>query len=395
MRGDLLIRGARVVVADRVLPVADVRVAGGLIEAVSEQPLAPRPGEAVLPAAGRLLLPGLVDCHCDAIEREIQPRPGVLLPVDLALAELDAKLALAGITTMFHGISFSAGEGLRSNEAAAELVRAVEAFCTGPAMVRHRVHLRFEVSNWQGLDLVAGLVAAGAVSLLSFMDHTPGQGQYTDPRGFREYMRKTYGAGDAEVEDIVRDKIEGRQRVGDAGIARLAGLAEAVGVPVAAHDPDTLGAVERARALHIRLAEFPITMNVAHAARERGMHVAVGAPNVLHGRSHNGNLSARDVIAAGAADVLCSDYHPAALLHAVFRLQTLGLRSVPAAVAMATQQPACATGLGDLAGAIAPGRWGDLLLVAEQGGRHAVATTVVGGEVVLENAPRLAASAAP
>jgi hypothetical protein len=137
MPGDLLIRNARVVLPDHVLREADVRVRNGNVVQVSGDVLEPA-GEPILDADGARLLPGLIDVHCDTVEKEVQPRPGVCLPFDLALAELDRKLALCGVTTIFHGVSFGAGEGVRSNETAAALVRAIAAFGRRRALVRHQ-----------------------------------------------------------------------------------------------------------------------------------------------------------------------------------------------------------------------------------------------------------------
>lgn len=387
MGGSLVIVGARAVLPDRVLADASVRVTQGRIVAVSETPLAPQPGESVMHAGGRLLLPGLIDLHCDSVEKEVQPRPGVMVPMELALAELDRKLALAGITTMFHSISFGAGEGVRSNAIAAQLARAVARFAMGRSLVKHRVHVRFELSNYEALDLVAELLEEGTANLLSFMDHTPGQGQYRNPERFKDYVRKTYQLGDDAIESIVQMKLAGRARVTPAHVHELAALAWRLGVPLAAHDLDTRDAVAAAVALGISLVEFPMSLDVARFATSQGLHTCVGAPNVVLGRSHDGNLSSREVIAAGAADVICSDYHPASALRAVFTLADLGLVPLCDAVALASRNPAVAVGLGGTTGALEVGLAGDLLLVSDDDGRVTVDSTIVAGEVVLTATP--------
>ncbi|HEX3724130.1 MAG TPA: alpha-D-ribose 1-methylphosphonate 5-triphosphate diphosphatase [Nitrolancea sp.] len=389
MVNSLLIKEARAVLPDRVLESASVRVAQGTIVEVSATSLTAQPGEAVIEAGGRFLIPGLIDLHCDNIEKELQPRPGVMVPMELALAELDRKLALAGITTMYHSISFGAGEGVRSNEVAAQLARAIAHFATECTLVNHRVHIRFELSNYEALDLTAELLEEGTANLLSFMDHTPGQGQYRNPERFREYVRKTYHLGEDAVESIVQMKLDGRARVTDAQVRELAALALRRGIPLAAHDLDTRNAVTEAVARRITLVEFPMSLDVAQFATDHGLHNCVGAPNVVLGRSQDGNLSAREVIAAGAADVLCSDYHPGSVLRAIFMLADLGLVSLCDAVALATRNPATAVGLGDTTGVIQVGAAGDLLLVSEDDGRVAVDSTIVAGEVVLTATPRV------
>jgi alpha-D-ribose 1-methylphosphonate 5-triphosphate diphosphatase len=388
MSGHLLIVGARVVLPDRVLPAADLRVVGGRIAEISEAPLASRPNETSIRAEGRWLLPGLIDLHCDGIEKEVQPRPGVLLPMALALAEMDRKLALAGVTTMYHAISFGADEGVRSNAVAATLARAVARFAGGRTLVNHRVHLRFELSNFEGIDLTAELVAEGTAGLLSLMDHTPGQGQYRNPERFKDYIRKTYHLGDDAIDTMVQGKLEGRARVTDDRLRALAAVAREHGVPLAAHDLDSQEAVEQAAELGVTLVEFPMSLDVAQFSTRQGLHNCIGAPNLLRGRSHDGNLSAREVIAAGAADLICSDYHPASVLPAVFTAADLGLAPLPGALAMATANPAAAMGLADATGVLQVGAAADLLLVSVEQARPMVDTTIVSGQVVLTATPR-------
>lgn len=391
MRGNLLVRRARVILPDGVLCPADVLVRNGNVVRVSTERLE-HGGELLLEADDAWLLPGLIDVHCDQVEKEIQPRPNVQLPHDLALGELDRKLALCGITTMFHGVSFGAGLGVRSNEGAAALVRAIARFGRGPTLVRHHAHLRFEVSNWPALPLVAELIDEGSVGMLSLMDHTPGQGQFRDPKRFRDYIKKTFWAGEDELDRIVAELAAGRARVTDDDLRALCARADAARIPIAGHDPDNRGAIDLALERGAGMVEFPITLDVARYAAELRVSVCVGAPNVLNGGSHDGNLSAREAIGEGAADILCSDYYPSGLLPAVFRLVHDGVISLSEAVALATANAAASAGLRGVAGAIAPGYRADLILVSEASGRPNVEATIVGGEVVLTTARRSAAT---
>lgn len=393
MPDDLLIRNARAILPDSVLHDADILVRGGMIAAVVEGRLDAH-ASAEIDAEGRWLLPGLVDVHCDAIEKEAQPRPGVRMPFDMALRELDRKLALCGITTMYHSISFGAGEGVRSNQGAADLVRAITAFARKPSLVRHQAHLRLEISNDTAFPIVEQLIDEQAIGLLSFMDHTPGQGQYRDARRYREYIRKTYWVGEAEIDRIVREKHAGRERVRDEDLHALARQAENAWIPVAGHDPDTLAAVDVAIERGADLLEFPIRLDIGLYAVQRGMWVCVGAPNVLHGRSHDGNLSAREAIGAGAANVLCSDYYPSGLLTAIFQIAADGIVALPTAVAMASVNAAASVRLDHVAGAIQPGWRADLLVVSTDLGSPVVEITIVGGQIVLSATTRSTAAAA-
>jgi alpha-D-ribose 1-methylphosphonate 5-triphosphate diphosphatase len=388
LRGSLLIVGARAVLPDRVLPVACVRIVDGKIVEISEQPLEASPGEETIQARGRWLMPGLIDLHCDAIEKELQPRPGVIVPFDLALAELDRKLALAGVTTMYHAISFGAGEGVRSNQLAAELARAITRFAQGHTLVNHRVHVRFELSNFEGLGLIAQLIEDGTAGLLSLMDHIPGQGQYRNPERFKEYVRKTYHVGEDAIDAIIEMKLEGRALVTDDRIRELAELARARGVPLAAHDLDSHGAVDGALALGVTLVEFPMYLDVARYGASQGLHNCVGAPNLVLGRSQDGNLSAREAVAADAADLICSDYLPSSVLRSVFTVADLGLAPLGDALAMSTCNAAATMGLAGVTGAIELGAAADLIVVSRESSHPTVDVTIVSGEVVLTASPR-------
>jgi alpha-D-ribose 1-methylphosphonate 5-triphosphate diphosphatase len=289
---------------------------------------------------------------------------------------------------MYHAISFGAGEGVRSNEVAADLIRAIARFAGGSSLVNHRVHLRFELSNYEALELVGLLLEEGTVNLLSFMDHTPGQGQYRNPERFREYVRKTYMLGEEAIDGIVQMKLAGRALVTSDRIRELAALAHRQGVPLAAHDLDTREGVDEAVDLGVTLVEFPMSLDVAEYSASQGLHNEIGAPNVLLGRSQDGNLSAREVIAAGAADLICSDYLPASVLRAVFTLAELEIATLPTTLAMTTRIPAAAVGRPDGEATLVPGAPADLLIVSTASGQPIVDQTIVAGEIVLTAAAR-------
>ncbi len=368
---------ACVVLPDQVATRAAVRVEAGRITSVAPWP--DGRGE-VIDARGQFLFPGLIDMHSDAIEREAMPRPGTVWPASLALAELDKKLAGHGITTIYHSFSLSGGLELRGDDMLIEIIRSVRAFRR--SLVRNLVHLRYEVTNFQGLPIARNLVETGFVNLLSVMDHTPGQGQYTDPNQYRNYVSKTYGAKPDQIEAIIEERRHLRQQVNRAALSELVFLARSKGIRVASHDDDTQAKVAEQRALGVSISEFPITMEAASAARDLGLHVVVGAPNVVRGGSHNNNLRAEEAVAAGFADMLCSDYYPASILIAICRLVSNGIMDLPGAVRLGTLNVARAVGLDDL-GCIEPGKRADLILVDWEPGRDPLVTmTMVGGRIV-------------
>lgn len=362
------IAGAHVVTPDAVLPEAAVGVEEGRIIEIAASP---RGRGVVLAAHGRYLLPGLIDMHSDAIEQEAMPRPGTVWPLEVALTQLDKKLPGHGITTVYHSVSMSGGLDVRADDVVVDLVRAMGAF--DRALVRNRVHLRYEIANLAGLSVAQQLIAGGAAHLLSFMDHTPGQGQYTDPEQYGYYIRKTFGLAAADIDAVIAERQRLRALVDEQALAALAAGARDRGLALASHDDDTPAKVEAQAGLGVGISEFPITMEAARRARSLGMHVVVGAPNILRGGSHNGNLSARDVIAAGCADMICSDYYPAAVLLAVWRLVDEGVLDLPAAVRLATGNVAAALGAHDL-GSIAPGKRADLILVDCPAGQRPLVT---------------------
>lgn len=350
--------GARVVLADGVLEDAAVLLEDGHIAAVN-----PESGGAAraIDLAGLTLMPGLVDLHCDAIEKEVEPRPGVHFPLPFAAQQADRRNALAGITTVFHALSFADAElGVRSNTMAAGVVRALSDY-RPHAIVDNRVHCRYEVTDPTAVAVLTGLIEEGAVHLLSLMDHTPGQGQFKSLAAYRDYLQRTYRTSGAEVDAIVERKHEAAAGA-EARIRELASVAGTRGVALASHDDDNRERVATMQALGITISEFPVNLDTARAAREAGMVTVFGAPNALRNRSQSGSMKALEAVAADVADCLCADYSPATLLSAVFTLHREHGLGLADATALATRHPARAAGLDDR-GDIAEGRRADLIAV--------------------------------
>ncbi|CAH0119352.1 Alpha-D-ribose 1-methylphosphonate 5-triphosphate diphosphatase [Paenibacillus sp. CECT 9249] len=393
----LLIRGGRAVLPDAVAD-ADVAVRNGRIEGIwtkeerarSEAWLAEaRKGDAsgetvIIDAEGRYVLPGLIDTHCDAIEKEIQPRPNTLFPLDMSLMEFERKLPLHGITTMYHSLSLGVGLSLRGDHLLTQLVELIREYRRKRAMIRHRIHLRYEVSHLDGLPVVERYVRERQVDYLSFMNHVPGQGQYREPGSFERYVMKNQGVDTEEVRRITEELIARERQVDWDGLRRLAGIAAENGISVASHDDDSPQRVEESSGFGVNVSEFPLNVETAVYAKEKGLHVCVGAPNVVRGVSHDKNMRAVDAIRAGAADILCSDYHPASLLTAVFKLFADGETDLPAAVRMATLNPARALGTAETVGSLEPGKAADLIVVDRFEGHPWVTHTVVDGTIVYE-----------
>jgi alpha-D-ribose 1-methylphosphonate 5-triphosphate diphosphatase len=354
-----------------------VTIADGVILEVGPQP----PAGADQWDLGEVdLLPGLVDLHSDCLIQRVLPRPTMELPVAAALLDLDAEVVAHGITTHFLCLSLDeGGSGFRTEERCTEVLGAL-AEIEGDLRADHRIHLRIDVAV-PDLGAAQRLAKAGPVGLVSYMDHTPGQGQYSDESSWREFYE-----AEARMSGLDLDGVLARKRAGQPGAddARLtvAAIARDVGAVLASHDDDSPDAVRRASALGARIAEFPVTLAASSAAMTAGLGTVMGAPNARRGGSHVANLSTREALAAGCLTALASDYHPPSLLAAAYLLADCGACTWVEAVDLVAGGPARLAGLDDR-GAIEPGRRADLVAVSSSGGRPRVVQTWVGGRPVL------------
>jgi len=365
-----LLSNVRAVLAGRVLDDATVASENGQLLSVEEH----RSYAGALDGRSAFCLPGLVDSHCDAIEREVSPRPTVSFDPGFALRSLEARFLAAGVTTACHGVSFgSESDRLRTPEMAAALVEVIAARRAGGARLDHRVLFRLPAraagSVDRAIDSLPGGQPAGDVPLLSFEDHTPGQGQYRDLEVYKAAVISGQRAQVDELDaEVARRMAEAQEHLPtrDANLARVRELAAAGQARVLAHDCVDAEEVAEAQRWGAAVAEFPVTLAAARAARDRGMPVVLGAPNVLLGGSHSGNASAEELIAAGCCTGLASDYAPPTLLASAFDLADRKVVEFPAAVRLITAGPAEAVGLTDR-GRLEPGCVADLVLVAPDG----------------------------
>ena len=356
-----------------------LRVVDGLIAEVD-------PGHgAACPAGahdcgGDWLMPGLVELHTDNLERHLSPRPGVDWPHEAALIAHDAELAGAGITTVFDalrvGSSRRAGEYYEpyARRLASELLalRGRDAL-----RISHYLHLRAEICSETLGEELASFDRGDRVGIVSLMDHTPGQRQFRDISQYRTYMMGKAGMNEAEFDAHVAARITLGERVGGEHHRLGAREARRLGAILASHD-DTLAAdVAHSQAEGVAIAEFPTTREAAEACRAAAMAIVMGAPNVIRGGSHSGNVAALALAEAGLLDVLSSDYVPGALLLAAFRLAD-EWGDMAAAMATVTGNPARAAGLTDR-GWLAPGQRADLLRVTRVGRTPRVRETWVRG----------------
>jgi alpha-D-ribose 1-methylphosphonate 5-triphosphate diphosphatase len=374
-----VINNARIVTREAVLNDAALCVEEGRIVRIGSAPLH---GGREIDARGNYLFPGFVDIHSDAIEKGIEPRPNTFFPTDIAIFELDKKIAACGITTMFHSLSFAEMEvGLRSNSTAAGIIRQMTGF-RHKLKVNTGIHARFEITDLDAVPHLEGLIRENLIQLFSFMDHSPGQGQFRDIMAYKSYYGPVYGKTDGEMDDIIDRKMLTREGESRQAIAHLAGLCQEYGIPIASHDDDSAEKIAWLKANGIGLTEFPVNVEALHAAKEYGIKVCLGSPNVVRGLSQARNLSARDAIGQGYGDILCSDYSPMTMLHAVLTLERLSILPLPEAVNMVSLNPALAVGLADRTGSLEVGKEADLLLVDHSDDFPRILKTFVKGREV-------------
>lgn len=372
----------KVVLPDRVLERGSVRLEGGCIAEIIE---GPHPlGENL---SGLALLPGLVDVHGDMLERELQPRPGTTLPSQMAIHETDKRLIGNGITTAYAALSFEGGPGLRSNETVLSVLRDIQLH-RKHCHADWKIHVRYEMKNTAVEPLIAELLEAGEVDFLSLMDHSPGQGQFRDLENFIKYYAAYYGSSREHVEQMLEGYDHQSIRQAWERAHHLTRTADRQGITVASHDDDTPEKVDFVRGLQATLSEFPVTLEAAQHAKQQGMGVIMGAPNVLRGKSHSGNLSAMEAIGHGLVDMLASDYHPPAMLAAALKLFHQGHLSLPEAVRLVTLNPARACGLTDR-GSLEVGKQADLVVVDLQGTGQVKEVFVQGEKVWMSRTRRV------
>jgi alpha-D-ribose 1-methylphosphonate 5-triphosphate diphosphatase len=347
---------------------ADIALAGGQVAAAA------RPGARRFDAGGLLVMPGLVDIHGDAHERQMQPRPGIGIPPRIAMRDTAAQLLAAGITTAFLGVTLSWEPGLRGIAAWRATLAAVEAI-RPLAGVDLRIHCRFEADNFDALEELLSDIAAGRVQLLAYNDHTPAiVPRLSDPKQAAKYAGRA-GVPVAEYVALAERAWSRRPEV-PAAQARLAQAARAAGIPMLSHDDATPADRVAFRDLGARICEFPMAEEVAAFARQAGEHVVMGAPNVVRGGSHLGWSAAAPLAERGLVTILASDYVWPAMLEAAFVMAERGALDLAGAWALVSTNPAAAAGLADR-GRIAPGLRGDIVVV-DPAGRAPVASFVAG-----------------
>jgi alpha-D-ribose 1-methylphosphonate 5-triphosphate diphosphatase len=316
----------------------------------------------LIDAEGCTALPGIIDLHGDGFERELRPRPGVGVPMAVALASCDAAVIAHGITTYFYAITDGFEPGIRSRSATRELLQAIEqGRISGDLRCDSRVHIRHERVNTEDHDELLEWITSRRIDLLSLNHHLPAADEEQRLQRYAASLRQREKMGEEELRAWLYDLLA-REPLGLQQTQALAAAAQQAGLALASHDDDSLEKVAFSAGLGVSIAEFPSSVAIARACREQGAAVMFGAPNILRGGSHLGLVSASEAVAEGVCDLLVSDYHFPSLLRAPFVLVEQGLLPLEEAWALVSRNPARAAGL-EHKGRIAPGCEADFILV--------------------------------
>lgn len=344
-----------------------------------------QPGRAHHPSAvdcgGEVLMPGVVDVHTDNLERQVMPRSNARWPSRSAFLSHDAQCAVAGVTTVLDALclgdlGFDVERGKTFEDGVCDITALT---AEGVLKVEHLLHLRCELPAADMPVLLDPVAEHPLVAMVSLMDHSPGVGQYRDLVRYRAMRLRTTRMNEAQIEARIAELLEQRARLREPQRRMVLDRFAGRGVPLASHDDEVPAEVARNAADGIMVSEFPVTMEAAAEAARLGVAVIAGAPNIVRGGSHSGNVAAMDLVRAGAVDVLASDYVPPALIEAAFAMAEV--TGLPAAIATITANAADMCRLHDR-GRLAPGQRADIVRVLPHQGIPVIRAVWRGGERV-------------
>lgn len=390
----ILLKNGNIVREDEIQEKMSLEIVGENIGRIlSEDQIDDGNYEEVIDCTGRYIAPGLIDIHSDYIESIISPRPSVMMDFEFAIKETERILINCGITTMYHSLSCypdseSTKSLIRKPEYGQKLVEEINKIDDKPHIIRNRVHLRFEATSMKQKDSVMEMMEKGYIHHLSFMDHTPGQGQFHDFDVYRDYL-KGYNPdkSDEEIEEIVEKRISMDKLKFD-DIKEMADLAHKLGITIASHDDDSIEKLDMNEELGIKVSEFPTTVEVAKEARNRGMQTIAGAPNLLLGKSQSGNMSAENGIEYGGISVIASDYYPQSMLASIFRVHNEKGYPLNEMFNLVTINPARAVAIDDRLGSIEEGKKADILVIEEYSQDPIIKQAMVDGQIVFRTSYR-------
>jgi alpha-D-ribose 1-methylphosphonate 5-triphosphate diphosphatase len=375
---DLVLTNARIVLDDGVIH-GTLIARNGLIRLVDE-------GSTQAPNAidceGDYVIPGLIELHTDNLEKHLMPRAGVLWPSIPAVLTHDAQVVAAGITTVFDALSVGdvEEESVRIDTLRSTYDAILEGQSTGALRADHWIHLRCELAYPRLIETLEPLMDHGSVRLISLMDHTPGQRQYRDLAQYRKYYSKNHMTWtEDEFAAVVQRRTEQQAQYSAKHESAVLTMVHGRNMVLASHDDTDAQQVDHARRIGVTISEFPTTQEAADAAHAHGLTTVMGAPNVVRGGSHSGNVAALELARSDRLDMLSSDYVPASLLHGAFILHTQAGWSMPKAMATVSRNPAKALGFDDR-GSLRPGMRADVVRMRDVAGLPIVRNVWVNGQ---------------
>lgn len=342
----------------------------------------------IIDCTGKFIMPGLIDIHSDVIENIIVPRKGVVFNNYTALCEIDKELANQGITTMYHSISIA--NSTICNRKRTLSVNQMIAIgddiskYSAEMLINHRFHARLELNTIEAYPEILERLKNGVIHELSLMNHTPGQGQYSSLEVFKVEIRKQYGDISAKrVDEIIRE-CQNKPLLSQIQIQNLLKIAQKNNIPIAFHDVELEMQLKFMKENGIKICEFPLNLDIAKKAYEQGFYNLVGAPNIMKNGSHNKNIAALELIKAGYAQIICSDYYTPALLQSIFIIAQNTNIPLYETVKYLTLNPAIALGIQDEYGSIAVGKRADIIIVSNDAPIPRVCKVIVNGKVKTE-----------
>lgn len=342
----------------------------------------------IIDCTGKFIMPGLIDIHSDVIENIIVPRKGVVFNNYTALCEIDKELANQGITTMYHSISIA--NSTICNRKRTLSVNQMIAIgddiskYSEEMLINHRFHARLKLNTIEAYPEILKRLKNGVIHELSLMNHTPGQGQYSSLEVFKVEIRKQYGDISAKrVDEIIRE-CQNKPLLSQIQIQNILKIAQKNNIPIAFHDVELEMQLRFMKENGIKICEFPLNLDIAKKAHEQGFYNLVGAPNIMKNGSHNKNIAALELIKAGYAQIICSDYYTPALLQSIFIIAQNTNIPLYETVKYLTLNPAIALGIHDEYGSIAVGKRADIIIVSNDAPIPRVCKVIVNGKVKTE-----------
>lgn len=381
-----LLTNGKIITEEGIIEGYDILIENDIIKKICKNGKVDSDEIEVINAYGGYISPGFIDIHADYIENMSSPRPTSIMDFNLSLRETEKVLINTGITTMYHSLSLYGkdifeNKPIRSDENVIKLIDTIENTQNKRHLIRHRFHARFEIDNVKGVERLKKYIRDGKINLLSFMDHTPGQGQYRNIETYRKTLKGYKDVTDSEIDEMIEER-QFKDTITSETIEEIAHMAKDRNISIASHDDDSFDKIDFIKGIGATISEFPITMDVAKYAREKGMFTIAGAPNVLLGKSHSGNLSASEAIKDNCIDILCSDYYPAAMLHSVFILNEKYNMDLCEMFKLITINPAKAVKIDNILGSIKEGKKADILIIEKLEELPVITSVFVDGKLM-------------